>query len=106
MAFPPRDVLFAPFQLSEQFAPGVYDNSDLPLTDLERQILELRSKDRNEEVVGETGTLIKSLDVGSVARLHTYILHLSSSCSWKRTGRPALADFPRMYQQLLPHERF
>eukprot|EP00903_Cladosiphon_okamuranus_P014233 g13222.t1 len=45
-----------------EFAPGVYDNSYLPLTDLERHILELRSKDRNQEIVGETGTLIKSPD--------------------------------------------
>eukprot|EP00752_Nemacystus_decipiens_P005082 g4612.t2 len=43
-----------------EFAPGVYDNSDLALTDLERQILELRSQDRDEEIVGETGELIKS----------------------------------------------
>lgn len=61
--------MFAIFQFSEQFAPGVYDNSDLPLTDLERHILELRSKDRNEEIVGETGTLIKSPDVGFMSRL-------------------------------------
>ncbi|CAM9304294.1 unnamed protein product, partial [Hapterophycus canaliculatus] len=45
-----------------EFAPGVYDNSDLELTDLERQILELRSKDKAVEVVGETGKLIKALD--------------------------------------------
>lgn len=46
----------------------MYDNSDLPLTDLERQILALRAKDRNEEIVGETGPLVDTPDVGSMAR--------------------------------------
>lgn len=55
--------MFATLHVLEQFSPGVYENSDLPLTDLERQILELRSKDRDEEIVGETGTLIKSPEV-------------------------------------------
>lgn len=41
----------------------MYDNSDLQLTDLERQILELRSRDKAVEVVGETGKLIESSDV-------------------------------------------
>lgn len=61
--------MIATSQLSGQFSPGVYDNSDLPLTDLERQILELRSRDRHEEIVGETGTLIKSPEVGAFARV-------------------------------------
>ncbi|CAN0480435.1 unnamed protein product, partial [Ectocarpus sp. 12 AP-2014] len=45
-----------------QFAPGVYDNSDLQLTDLERQILDLRSKDAYEETVKEAVKLINSPD--------------------------------------------
>ncbi|CAM9483080.1 unnamed protein product [Ectocarpus sp. 4 AP-2014] len=45
-----------------QFAPGVYDNSDLQLTDLERQMLDLRSKDTYEETVKEAVKLINSPD--------------------------------------------
>lgn len=51
----------------KKFAPGVYDNSDFPLTDLERKILELRSKDRHEETVASTAALVDSPEVGSTA---------------------------------------
>lgn len=56
----------------EQFAPEVYDNSDLPLTDLEKEILELRSKDRGEEKVGEAAKLVEHSDVSVGAVLRTF----------------------------------
>lgn len=45
------------------FFPGVYDNSDLPLTDLEKEILELRSEDRSEERVGDAAKVVEAPDV-------------------------------------------
>ena len=48
---------------SGQFAPGVYDNSGLQLTDLEREVLELRSQDRYQEMVHEAAKLVEPADV-------------------------------------------
>ncbi|CAM9111833.1 unnamed protein product, partial [Laminaria digitata] len=42
-----------------EFAPGVYDNSALQLTDLEREVLELRSQDREQEMVEQTAKLVE-----------------------------------------------
>lgn len=83
----------------------MYDNSDLPLTDLERQILELRSKDRDEEIVGDTGPLIKSSDVGSVARLTACV---SAAQLEIDGGRPAYLQrkVSRIYHLLQVPKRY
>lgn len=41
----------------------MYDNSELPLTELEKEILELRSTDRVEEKVSEMSNLVERADV-------------------------------------------
>ena len=52
----------------EQFAPGVYDNSALQLTDLEREVLELRSQDREQEMVEQAAKLVEPSEVSRVPR--------------------------------------
>lgn len=49
-----------------QFVPGAYDNSELSLADWEKDILELRSKDRNEETVAAVASLVAPRKVGGV----------------------------------------
>lgn len=41
----------------------MYDNSELPLTELEKEILELRSTERDEEKVVAMSKLVKRADV-------------------------------------------
>lgn len=47
----------------QQFAPGVYDNSALTLTDLEKEVLAIRSKDKPEETIGDAAKLIGTTEV-------------------------------------------
>ena len=58
----------------EQFAPGVYDNSALQLTDLEREVLELRSQDREQEMVEQAAELVEPPEVSLVPRYIAVVL--------------------------------
>lgn len=55
------------FLCISKFCPGVYDDSGLPLTDLERGVLRLRSEDKVQETVSETVRLIESNEVNQRA---------------------------------------
>lgn len=46
-----------------QFAPGIYDNSELVLTELEKEVLEIRAKDKEEKTVGDTAEVIQTPSV-------------------------------------------